>query len=297
MKDKDLLQRFIFDTVPIRGEYIYLTQSYQTILNQHNYPSPIRQLLGEALCVAGLLSAIIKFKGRLSVQFRGKGNLKLLLAQCDHQFNIRGLVKWEGNLSSNDLLQAFTQGVLMIMLDMNNKQNAYQGIVNWQGNSLATSIEGYFRDSEQLATKLWLHVTDDEASGLLLQLMPGAEKDQPSIELAANNENFKRIVELTNMVDRQELLTSNLETLLTKLYPEDAIRIFPVNTVRFKCTCSRERSENAIYILGKEEAAAELKNKQSIVVTCEFCNKEYIFDRVDVDKIFKERDAQSKQMH
>ncbi len=86
----DILQRFIFENDPVRGEYIKLHESYQTILQQHDYPAAVRTLLGEALCVAALLSAIIKFEGRLTVQFRGKGKLRLLLAQCDDQNQLRG---------------------------------------------------------------------------------------------------------------------------------------------------------------------------------------------------------------
>src|SRR5690349_15331905 len=103
MKQPDLLQRFIFEKAPIRGEYIQLTESFKTIMAQHDYPQPIRRLLGEALCVAGLLCASIKYNGRLTVQFRGKGKLKFLLAQCNSHFHIRGLAKWEGDLSYEDL--------------------------------------------------------------------------------------------------------------------------------------------------------------------------------------------------
>src|SRR5277367_4669041 len=99
MTQQDLLQRFIFDKAPVRGEYIHLEDSFKEILQQHDYPPAIRRLLGEALCVAGLLTATIKFEGRLTVQFRGKGKLKFLLAQCDNHFHVRGLVKWDGDVT------------------------------------------------------------------------------------------------------------------------------------------------------------------------------------------------------
>lgn len=298
MPDNDLLHRFIFDTVPVRGEYICIEKSYQTIVNQHAYPSPIRHLLGEALCVAGLLRAIIKFKGRLTVQFRGKGKLKLLLAQCDDRFNIRGLAKWEGDLGYPELMQAFTQGVLVIMIDMEDKQNAYQGIVNWQGNSLAASIEGYFRDSEQLATKIWLNVSDVAVAGLLLQIIPATGKDTSSLEMASSDQTWQRMISSPGDLDKQELLTMNYEALLQQSYPDDDIRIFRAEKVQFNCSCSRKRSEDAIYLLGKEEAEDELKKNNSIMVTCDFCNKEYSYDRVDVAKIFADRDGKNtKPIH
>src|SRR5207244_419684 len=113
----------------------------------------------------------------LTVQFRGKGKLKLLLAQCDSEFQIRGLAKWEGELTYNDLMDSFNHGVLVIMLDSGPHKSRYQGIVSWRGNSLVESIEGYFRDSEQLSTKIWLTVNKRTAAGFLLQVIPGTEKE------------------------------------------------------------------------------------------------------------------------
>jgi len=282
----DTLQRFVFEKAPVRGEYIHLEESFQAIMNQHSYPEPIRKLLGEALCVAGLLCAIIKFNGRLTVQFQGKGSLKLLLAQCDNHFHIRGLAKWEGNMSYTDLMESFNQGVLVIMLD-SGPSNRYQGIVSWRGNSLAESIEGYFQNSEQLDTKIWLNVNGKSASGYLLQVIPNPSK---GIENEIIHPHWERITKLTSNMQANELLEHDYQGLLNYLYPDEEIRIFPAVDVQFKCTCSRKRGEDAIAILGREEAEAELKEKQTIVVTCDFCNQEYIFDRIDVMKIFASKD-------
>lgn len=284
MAHKDLLQRFIFDKASIRGEFIHLQDSYQTIINQHVYPSPIRELLGEALCVAGLLSAVIKFSGRLSVQFRGNGKLKLLLAQCDNDFHMRGLVKWEGELSHDELINSLKQGVLVIMLDSGTHSSRYQGVVPWQGESLAESIEGYFRDSEQLPTKLWLSVSDRRAAGFLLQIVPS--KDKEPLKDEALHLNWDWAIKQAESLKPEDLLKMDDESLLRKLYPDEEIRIFSPMPVSFQCNCSRRRGEEAILILGQHEAEEELKNNQTLVVTCDFCNKEYIFDKSDVAQIF-----------
>lgn len=289
----DALQRFIFDKTPIRGEYVHLQESFHTIVQQHQYPPAVRKLLGEALCVATLLSAIIKFDGRLTVQFRGKGKLKLLLAQCDNQFHLRGLAKYEGTLSYEDLMDAFNEGVLAIMLDSGANKNRYQGVVGWRGNSFAESIEGYFEHSEQLATKIILSVDDKSAAGLLLQVMPGSDKEMTSLEKGVIVPSWERINHLVEQLEPQMLLHLDYQTLLRELFPEEEIRIFPETSVSFQCTCSRKRSEDAIEILGRKEAEEEIKDKQVIVVTCDFCNKEYVFDRVDIEKIFSDKENQT----
>lgn len=297
MAHKDLLQRFIFDKAPIRGEFIHLQDTYQTIINQHVYPAPIRKLLGEALCAAGLLSAIIKFNGRLTVQFRGQGPLKLLLAQCDNQFHMRGLVKWEGDLGYESLMESFNQGVLAILLDAGTSRGRYQGVVNWQGNSLAESLEGYFRDSEQLATKIWLGVDEHQAAGFLLQVVPAANRNAVGAEREGIVPNWERVIGQAENLTANDLLHLDYEALLRKYYPDDEIRVFPASEVSFQCTCSQKRSEDAILVLGREEAEAELKDKQTIVVTCDFCNKEYVFDRVDVERIFANNDKPPTDIH
>lgn len=271
--DKDTLHRFLFDNAPVRGEYIQLSQSFQEIVNQHPYPEPVRKVLGEALCVAALLCAILKFDGRLTVQFQGKGKLSLLLAQCDNKFNIRGLAKYGSGISPRELLDSMEDGILAIMLDPG-KGKQYQGLVTWRGNSFAESIEGYFKESEQLNTKIKLAVDEKAAAGYLLQIIPGKEGE------------WERIADITNHFTADEVLNEKYEDVLKKHYPEDDIRVFKPVNVAFGCTCSRKRSEEAVMILGKEEAEAELESKQALVVTCDFCNQEYVFDQEDVDQIF-----------
>ena len=278
MINRDFLQRFIFDGLPIRGEIVHLQASYQTIINQHSYPKPVQILLGEALAVVALLSATIKMKGRLSFQFQGKGKLKLLLVQCDHEFNLRGTVKWQGISDEEDLWQSLQEGILSIRIEADAK-NHYQGVVTWQGDSLAESIEGYFKQSEQIDTKIWLSVDEQSAFGLLLQKIP----QQVLGEEKAMLEACDRIVSQTNP---EKYLST--EDLLKRLYPADDVRIFPSVAVKFKCNCDRARGANAISLLGEAEATEELEAKQVIVVTCDFCNKEYIFDSKDVEIIFQQ---------
>lgn len=292
MNNKDILQRFIFENAPVRGELVRLDESFQTIMQQHKYPAPLRNLLGETLVIANLLSAIIKFEGRLTVQFHGKGEgkLKLLLAQCNDEFHFRGLAQWKDTPDDSELIEALKHGTLNIMIDpLSSGKHRYQGIVDWQGNSLAESIEGYFQKSEQLPTRLWIAVNETKAVGLLLQIMPRETADQ-------HHADWEHIVKLTETIKPEELLQLDNATILHRLYHQEEVRVFAPIGVDFRCTCSLAKSENALLLLGQEEAEKELHEKQKIVVTCEFCSKEYVFDRVDVANIFK-KSGDSKKMH
>lgn len=289
MNDSDKLQRFLFEDAPVRGEIIRLNTAFTTIVEQHQYPPAIRALLGQALAVASLLAAIVKFDGRLTVQFQGKGKVKLLLAQCNQHFQVRGLVHYTGEMTEDELWNDLKEGVLAIMMEPDAQAgNRYQGIVAWQGNSFAETIEGYFKQSEQLPTRIWLAVNETAVAGLLLQIMPSEVVD-------GERDAWEHLSILSSTITPDELLTLENETLLHRLYSEETVRLFEQVPIQFKCNCSVKRSEHAVYLLGIEEAEEELKQKQTIVVTCEFCNTEYVFDKVDVARIFKEAGNSSPQ--
>lgn len=282
----DTLQRFIFENEPVRGEYIKLDTAYQSVLAQHQYPSIVQNILGEALCMAALLSASIKYDGRLTLQFRGEGKLRMLLAQCDNHNHLRGIAKYDEDITPEDLLQSFNNGKLVMLLDSPKTDQRYQGIVEWKGNSIAASIEHYFQHSEQLTTRIWLNVNDKFAIGYFLQIVPMQAKSNDHFENQMMEPSWHRIVNATETNIAQFIHQFDYPELLTKLYPEDTLRVFAGEKMEFHCGCTRKRGQNAIYVLGRTEAEAELKDKQVIAVTCEFCNKEYLYDRVDIEQIF-----------
>ncbi|MDR3492312.1 MAG: Hsp33 family molecular chaperone HslO [Gammaproteobacteria bacterium] len=295
MKNNDTLQKFLFENMSIRGELVHLDTTFKTIMKQHDYPPPIQRLLGETLVIASLLMAELKFKGRLTVQFQGKGTLKLLLAQCNQDLELRGLAQWTGDLQDEDLLADLKQGTLAIIMDPDNSVQRYQGIVEWVGNSLSRSIENYFENSEQLQTRLWIHVTDNQAAGFLLQMMPAVDPKEYSLDAERD---WEHVVHLGQTITADELFNLENEVLLSRLYTSDSIRIFEPSDVVFRCTCSAQRGENAILLLGPQEAEEELHENQVIVVKCEFCNSQYTFDRVDVANIFhRNPPPSSSQVH
>ncbi|EKD71689.1 MAG: HSP33-like protein chaperonin, partial [uncultured bacterium] len=173
--------------------------------------------------------------------------------------------------------------------------NRYQGMVTWQGDSLAQSIEGYFKQSEQVPTRLWIAVNAKHAAGLFIQSMP---RESARLGKTSANEHWEHISHLSATITAHELLMLDNMTLLRRLYAEEDVRLFTPKSVKFGCTCSLERGENALRLLGREEVEQELHAKQKIVVTCEFCSKEFVFDRVDVERIFKQdKPDSSHQVH
>jgi len=277
MSDFDLIQRFMFDNSQIRGELAQLKDTYQTIIKQHAYPKPVQRLLGEWITAAVMLSSSIKFDGTLTLQARGTGNIKVLMAECRHNQDVRAWADWDGDIEEGaSLPELLGSGQLAITIDPDSGKS-YQGVVPLDGDTLAECLEHYFAQSEQLQTRIWLQADDEQTAGLLLQELPGEEKD-PDI--------WDRISHLASTITKEEMLQLDHLTQLTRLFHEEEVRIFDPLSVEFKCTCSRERSGNAIRSVGQEEAEDILKDKGKISMDCQFCSAHYDFNAVEVAELF-----------
>ena len=284
----DHVQRFIFEDADVRGEIIHLEDSYLKIMGQQAYPPHVRRRLGEVLAAAVLLSSALKFEGELTIQFQSEESvIDMLVAKCTSQLGIRGLAKWRTELSDTEFDAAFGRGQLVITIQFADSGQYYQSIVPLAQNSVvqgvAQALEHYFEQSEQLATRLWLYADDHQVAGMLLQLMPSArEREQDFWQYALDRAELflpGSLVDLDNVA------------MLDQLYPDDDLRIFAERDVMFQCSCSVEKMEQAVMLLGEEEANAILTEEPAIVVRCEFCQYAYSFDSIDVANIFlKHRD-------
>ncbi|MCK4870054.1 MAG: Hsp33 family molecular chaperone HslO [Gammaproteobacteria bacterium] len=273
----DKLQRFIFEKLGVRGQLLQLDDGFKEVLLKHEYPLTVRKMLGEILASAVMLSATIKFAGAVTLQIQGDGVLSLLLAQCDGKQQFRGLAKWDGEVPG-DFSEAVGSGQLVITLNVEKTAENYQAVVEIKGKSLSQAIESYFDESEQLPTRLWLFVGETKVCGLLLQVMPGDDSYEEDA--------FSRIAELAEAIKPEDFALNSL-VLLHQLFPEDDVRVLGETSVCFHCHCSRERSEQALKMMPKEEREEILAEHKVVTVNCEFCNQVYEFDREDVGDLSK----------
>ncbi len=278
----DTLQRFIFDNTPVRGEWVHLTETWQNVLALRDYPQAIQCLLGEMMAAAALLTATVKIKGRLVLQLRSAGPVTLMMVECTSDNTLRAFAQWQGDVKEDASLTEITgAGALAITIDIEGAKQPYQGVVNLQGDSLAGVLEAYFKQSEQLETRIWLAADSQAAAGLFLQQLPGKSQDQEM-----DDENWSRLNQLANTISKTELLELGAGTLLHRLFHEEECRLLTSTELHFSCNCSRERVAESIRLLGKDDANDLLKKQGYIEVSCEFCNKHYQFDKVDVPQIF-----------
>jgi molecular chaperone Hsp33 len=281
--DSDRLTRFLLDHAGVRGVRVHLTDSWAQIRSRDDYPLAVAELLGEATAAAALFTGHAKIDGRRSVQLRGQGRLRTLFAECTAAGTLRGIAQLaEGDTTvvSRDLRELGPGAMLAITIESRGVAGRepvrYQGVVAMEADSLATAFEQYFRQSEQLPTRLLLAADEHHAAGLMLQKLPGDEGDE---------DGWNRASALFDTLKPDELLQWPAQTLLTRLFHEDGVRLLGDKPLRFACSCSRERVAAMLESLGPDEARAAVIDG-SADIRCEFCGQAYRFTGDEVEALF-----------
>lgn len=286
----NVLERFLFEGAPVRGELVQIDATYKEVLERHNYPAPLAKIVGELMVASALLSATVKLNGSLVMQLHGTGTVKLLVVECSSDMTMRATARWDGDVGDVSLAELLGEGKFFITLDPEEGET-YQGIVEYQqGWTVSQIIENYMRRSEQLETSLWLACADERAAGLMLQKLPDVTGDVDA---------WDRVQALAGTVTEEELLTLDSQEVLYRLFHEETVRVFEPAGLAFSCTCSRERVGGMLRMIGREEVDGVLAERGKVEVGCEFCNATYEFDAVDVAQAFSSQGLQesSKQVH
>jgi molecular chaperone Hsp33 len=294
MHDRDSLHRFLFEQYPIRGHLVHLDASWRALLEHRDYPEAVRAVLGEATAASVLLAATIKFDGVLSLQLAGQGPLNLLLAQCTSGLGVRALARYKEGIAGGNFAALAGSGNLTVTLETDDHAQRYQGIVPIQGDRLADCLGVYFDTSEQLPTRLWLSANNRGASGMILQRLPGESERIDSIQV---DDAWRRVQLIGDTLQADELHTLSDREILRRLFNEDDLRLFEPTPVYFRCRCSRQRVAAMLQSLGEAESRSVLAERGSVEVRCDFCNRAYSFDAVDVEQLFQKVVAQDLGTH
>lgn len=282
----DFVQRFVVEQQSVRGQLVRLGPAWLALREHGEYPSPVRRLLGEAVSAVVLLASTLKFEGELTLQLQGSGAVRLLVAQCTHDFRVRAVARFDRERcvtlgDEPDFAALAGEGSIVVTIEADRRASRYQGIVPITGGSLAASLEHYFAHSEQLPTSLVLAADDFGAAGLLVQRMPGQGGDE-----AAADRTFAAALEALAGVSADELLVRPPAQLMRRAFGGLDLRLHDTQVVEFRCRCSAARVGGMLRSLGEDEVRSILVEQGAVTVTCEFCHKPWQFDAVDVSRLF-----------
>ncbi|EMF4671881.1 Hsp33 family molecular chaperone HslO [Providencia stuartii] len=290
MAKQDLLHRFLFEQHAVRGEMITVDETFQQILNNHDYPDAVKGLLGELLVATSLLTATLKFDGDITVQIQGDGPVNLAVINGNNLQQMRGVARVDGPVVAGSTLKQMIGNGYMVITITPNQGERYQGIVAIEGETLEECIDAYFMQSEQLPTRLFIRVGESQgkaiAGGMLLQVLPAADEGSHDI--------FDHLVQLTATIKGEELSELDVKEVLHRLYHEEDVTLYDPQSVEFRCTCSRERCESTLMTLPEEDVIDMLQKDGKIDMECEYCGSHYVFIESDIQGL---KNEQNQQLH
>jgi molecular chaperone Hsp33 len=314
----DLVRPFQIDASALRGRLARLGGTVDAILTRHAYPEPVAQMLGEAITLAVLLAGALKYEGLFTLQTKGNGPIRLMVADVTSSGAVRGYAQFDQEaLDRLDgqpgpigaVPRLLGAGYLAFTVDQGEHTERYQGIVDLDGASLADCVHHYFRQSEQIETGVVVAVQRRfretgagvwRAGGLMIQRLPPSSLDNDEdtagrfgfgAELIreADEDGWRRALLLMSSCRPDELTDAALsaDELLFRLFHEDGVRVFPAHAVAAQCRCSRERIERVLQSIPRTELADLTLEDGEVAVTCEFCGTRYGFDDAALDTLYR----------
>lgn len=237
--------------------------------------------LGRTLAAASIMGSQCKNPNdSITIQIRGDGPLGSIIAVSDGEGNVRGYLqnpdvdlplRVEHKL---DVGKGVGKGQLVVIRDLGLKE-PYIGMVELVSGEIAEDIAAYFMESDQVPSACALGVLIDTdqsvraAGGYIIQLMPGADEGiAERLEAAVQNAG-----PVTKMLDKGMSPTEILLKVLDGFSP----KIISEMPVEYKCYCTEERVKGALKTMGKDELMKLSGEQDSFEVTCQFCDKQYIF--------------------
>lgn len=278
----DTLHVFELQRAGVRGSIVRLEPGSAGMFASSNYSRDVGRLLGESLAASALFAGALKFEGSLSIHLRQAGSLRLLFAECTHEGHLRGVARVDEAADAAGINLLDSRAQLAITIENSKTDTRYQGLVPVEAPSLSGAFEGYFERSEQLRTRIMLAATGARCAGIMVQHLPG----EGGLAAAPDPDGWNRVGHLLGTLSERELLDLPIETLLLRLFHEEGVVLQPPRKLSFRCRCSPEKVAGMLQSLGPDEARAAIAESGELRITCEFCNREYRLDEVDVAALF-----------
>ena len=298
----DFVLPFQIEASRLRGRVVKLGPAIDEILTRHDYPATVARFLAETATLAVLLASMLKYEGIFTLQTKGDGPIRLMVADVTSvgdvrayaQFDPEALAKAERDVDIAPAAALLGKGYIAFTVDQGSDTDRYQGIVELYGKTLTDCVQHYFRQSEQIDTGLTVSVDREvkpdgtpgqwRTGGIMVQRLP----QEQGLVASDKEDDWRRTMVLMASVTGDELLSTDLAAsdLLYRLFHEDGVRVYEGHALRFGCRCSRERVENMLRSLPRAEVQELKIDDGRVEVTCQFCSTDYHFTDADLDRVY-----------
>jgi molecular chaperone Hsp33 len=311
----DIVLPFAVEALDMRGRVARLGPSIDTILSRHGYPDPVARVLGEAAALTVLLGSALKFEGRFQLQTKCDGPIAMIVVDFDAPDRLRATARFDpGRIEAlgpgaHRTAELLGRGILAMTIDQGSERSRYQGVVALEGHGFEEAAHQYFRQSEQIPTRVRLAVAEQfeagrrawRAGGVMVQFLPSSVERmrQPDLDpgdipeghasgaapAPGEDDAWIEARALVDTVEDHELIDPEVasERLLYRLFHERGVRVFEPQGVHESCRCSRERIMAMMRNFSPTDRRDMVGDNGRIGITCEFCSRVYDLDPAEVE--------------
>jgi molecular chaperone Hsp33 len=301
--DDNVVQPFRLEKSNVRGRMVRLGSVLGEMMEQHKYPPPVSALLSEVVTLCLLLAGMLKYEGIFTLQIKGNGPIRLLVADVTSRGEVRAYAGFDAaavkkaakrkkDIKHNYYYLLGKKGYIAFTVDQGSIDDRYQGIVELKGSSIVDAVQHYFTQSEQIKTSVKLAVHPQDAQwrtgAIMIQQLPD---ENASKGAETSIEDWTRAVMLLGTCTDGEMLSPVLASadVLYRLFHEDGVRVYSPTHVRFKCRCSRPKVISILRTIPRPELEEVCDKEGHVSIKCEFCSEEYIFAREQLDEVYEEQ--------
>ena len=311
----DIVLPFAVEALDTRGRVARLGPSIDTILSRHGYPDTVARVLGEAAALTVLLGSALKFEGRFQLQTKCDGPIAMIVVDFDAPDRLRATARFDpGRIEAlgpgaHRTAELLGRGILAMTIDQGSERSRYQGVVALEGHGFEEAAHQYFRQSEQIPTRVRLAVAEQfeagrrawRAGGVMVQFLPSSVERmrQPDLDpgdipeghasgaapAPGEDDAWIEARALVDTVEDHELIDPEVasERLLYRLFHERGVRVFEPQGVHESCRCSRERIMAMMRNFSPTDRRDMVGDNGRIGITCEFCSRVYDLDPAEVE--------------
>ena len=279
---------------PVRGRLVRLGPLADALLTRHDQHPAVTVLTGQALALAAALAAALKFRGSFSLQAKGDGAVTMLLADCTEAGALRGYARADPDKLASlfadnaepSAAAMLGEGYLAFTVDQGGDRERHQGIVAIEGESLAEMALHYFETSEQLQCMLRLACAPSPLGWRAAALILERVASEGGIEMSGGqeaDEAWRTATALAATLTDAELLDDALpsEQLIWRLFSSEGVAADRPRALAYGCRCSRSRLAGILEGFPPVDLD-DMSVAGDIVMTCEFCNLDFRFEREEV---------------
>ncbi|MBW2710145.1 MAG: Hsp33 family molecular chaperone HslO [Deltaproteobacteria bacterium] len=286
---RDKLYHFILSNGMIRGGILHGTRMVNEMRANHALGILETLVLGHAYIAAALMCTGLKGDERINLKIDCSGPIKGLSVEANAFGEVRGYLKnvpipIAKPLQDFNLSPFFGAGFLSVSKTFRDAKQPFTGQVELMHGSIAKDLAYYYLKSEQTPTVFDLSVKFDPegnvtgAGGLFLQVMPGADE--------ATIDNLETMVSDLPSIGTAFADGEEPEELISKSFKRLAPQFLGDHRIEFMCHCSRDRTENMLAMLPKEDLMDIIENGPfPVEIKCHHCATPYRFNKEDIAKV------------